>query len=76
LLYEAMVRSVIEAGASPAAAAPITVTVLDCTPGVRHGNSCDSAVATMRYRALFCANAVSNSRGDWYPSAECSRSLL
>src|SRR6266436_1706683 len=54
----------------------ITVTVMDCTPGMRHDNFCDSAVAMMRYRALFCANAVSNSRGDWYPSAECSRSLL
>src|SRR5205085_9663920 len=51
----------------------VAVTVLDCTPGMRHDNFCDSAVAMMRYRALFCANAVSNSRGDWYPSAECSR---
>jgi enamine deaminase RidA (YjgF/YER057c/UK114 family) len=56
--------------------ASIFVTDLDCTPGMRHDNFCDSAVAMMRYRALFCANAVSNSRGDWYPSAECSRSLL
>ena len=54
----------------------IAVTVLDCTPGMRHDNCSDSAVAMMRYRALFCANAVSNSSGDWYPSAECSRSLL
>jgi hypothetical protein len=42
----------------------VTVTELDCTPGMRHGNSCDSAVAVMRYHALFCAKAVSNSRGD------------
>lgn len=28
-----------------------------------------SAVAMRRYRALFCANAASNLRGDWYPSA-------
>jgi hypothetical protein len=49
---------------------------LDCTPEVRHDNYSDSGVVTMRYRALFCANAVSNSIGDWYPSAECRRSLL
>jgi hypothetical protein len=54
----------------------ISVTGLDCTPQVRHDNSSDSGFATMRYRSLFCSNAVSNSRGDWYPSAECSRSLL
>jgi hypothetical protein len=54
----------------------VPVTEVDCTPGMRHDNCSDSAVAMMRYRALFCANAVSNSRGDWYPSAECSRSLL
>ncbi|MET4374898.1 hypothetical protein ABIA99_007630, partial [Bradyrhizobium sp. LB12.1] len=30
------------------------MTVLDCTPGMRHGNCGDSAVAMMRYRALFC----------------------
>lgn len=51
------------------------VTVLDCTPEVRHDNYSDSGVVTMRYRALFCANEVSNSRGDWYPSDECRRSL-
>jgi hypothetical protein len=39
--------------------------VLDCTPQVRHDNLSDSAVATTGYRALFCANAVSNSIGDW-----------
>jgi hypothetical protein len=43
----------------------VTVTGVDCTPEVRHANCSDSAVATVRYRVLFCANAVSNSRGDW-----------
>ena len=42
----------------------ITVTVLDCTPQVRHDNLGDSAVATTGYLTLFCANAVSNSSGD------------
>ena len=40
------------------------LSVLDCTPQVRHDNLGDSAVATTSYRALFCANAASNSRGD------------
>ncbi|MDH6261223.1 hypothetical protein M2427_005167, partial [Bradyrhizobium sp. BR13661] len=35
------------------------MTVLDCTPEVRHDNYSDSGVVTMRYRALFCAKAVS-----------------
>jgi hypothetical protein len=54
----------------------IAVTVLDCTPELRHDNYSDSGVVTIPYCALFCAKAVSNSRGDWYPSAECRRSLL
>ena len=29
-----------------------------------------TVLAMVRYRALFCANAVSGSRGDLYPSAE------
>jgi hypothetical protein len=38
--------------------------LLDCTPQVRHDNLGDRAVATTGYRALFCANTASNSRGD------------
>lgn len=38
---------------------------VDCTPEVRHDSYSDSGGVTVRYRALFCANAVSNSRGDW-----------
>jgi hypothetical protein len=52
---------------------------MDCTPEVRHGNSCDSGFATVRYRGLLCASAASNSRGDRYPSADrphvCLRTL-
>ncbi|WP_315806933.1 MULTISPECIES: hypothetical protein [unclassified Bradyrhizobium] len=43
----------------------VTVTVLDCTPEVRHDNFSDIAGCHDGYRALFCANAASNSRGDW-----------
>ena len=44
----------------------VTVTALDCTPGMRHDNCSDSAVATMRYRTLFCANAVAELLGDYW----------
>jgi hypothetical protein len=37
------------------------MTVLDCTPQVRHDNFGDRAVARTGYRAFFCANAISNS---------------
>jgi cellulose biosynthesis protein BcsQ len=39
-------------------------------------NFSDSAVAMSFHSALFCANAVSNAKGDLFPRAECSRSLL
>ncbi|MET4390413.1 hypothetical protein ABIB73_006195, partial [Bradyrhizobium sp. F1.4.3] len=46
-------------GISPIEQLPITVTVLDCTPQVRHDNLGDRAVATTGYRALLCANTAS-----------------